>query len=69
MSLKAMNSMYKIQELAKQNGFGRQTHCLATSNRHVHFLSLVVTCYEHFIARKVGSAATGKIKTFRDTVL
>ena len=40
-----------------------------TSNWHVHFLSLFVTCYKCFIACKVGSAATGKIKTFTDTIL
>ena len=58
-SLLAMNGPYKNHVLAKQN----------RSSRHVHFLSLFATCYEYFITRKVGSAATGKVKTFTDTVL
>ena len=53
----------------KQNRSSRQSHCVATSNRHVHFLSLSVTCYKCFIAIKVGWAATGKVKSFIDTVL
>ena len=57
-----MNSLYKIQELPKQNGFWRQSHCVATSNRHVHFLSLVVTRYEYFIARKVAQRPQVKLK-------
>ena len=69
MSLAAMNSLYKNQALAEQNHSSRQSRCVTISNRHVHFLSLFVTCYECFIARNVGSAATGKVKTYTDTVL
>ena len=69
MSLLALNSLYKNHVLAKQNRSSRQSHCVATSNRHVHFLSLSVTCYKCFTAIKVGWAATGKVKSFIDTVL
>ena len=69
MSLAAMNSLYKNQALAEQNHSSRQSRCVTISNRNVHFLSLFVTCYECFIARNVGSAATGKVKTLTDTVL
>ena len=62
-----MNTLYKNHVLAKQN-HSRQSRCVATSNRHVQFLSLFVTCYYYFIARKVGSATTGQVKTFTDTV-
>ena len=56
--------------LAKQNDSSRQWLCVATSNWHVHFLSLFVTCYKCFIMpRKVGLAATSKVKTFTDVVL
>ena len=70
MSLLAMNSqLYKNYALAKQIHSSRQSCCC--SNQHVHFLSLFVTCYtcECFIAQKVGSVATAKVKTFPDTVL
>ena len=66
MSLLAMNSLYKNHVPARSS---RQSRCVATS-RHVHFLSLFVSCYiKCFIARKVGSAAIGKVKTFADKVL
>ena len=56
--------------LAKQNRSSRQWLCVATSNWHVHFLSLFVTCYKCFIMPcKVGLAATSKVKTFTDVVL
>ena len=65
-----MNSrLYKNHVLAKQNRSSRQSRWSATSNWHVHLLSLFVTCYKCFVARKVGSAATGKVKTFTDTFL
>ena len=55
---------------AKQNRSSRQCLCVATSNWHVHFLSLFVTCYKCFIMpRKVGLAARSKVKTFTDVVL
>ena len=54
--------------LAKQNRSSRQWLCVATSNWHVHFLSLFVTCYKCFIMpHKVGLAS--KVKTFTDVVL
>ena len=61
-----MNSLCKNHVLAKQNRSLRQSRRVTTSNWHVHFLSLFVTwkCFKCFIARKVGSAATGKVKTF-----
>ena len=66
----AMNSrLYKNHVLAKQNRSSRQSRWSATSNWHVHLLSLFVTCYKCFVARKVGSAVTGKVKTFTDTFL
>ena len=73
MSLLAMNGLYKGHVIAKQNSSSRQSRCVATSNKHVLFLALFVTCYKCFVARKVGSVwrgvATGKVKTFPDTVL
>ena len=55
--------------LAKQNRSSRKWLCVATSNWHVHFLSLFVTCYKCFIMpRKVVLAATSKVKTFTDVV-
>ena len=65
-----MNSLYKNHVLAKQIHSSRQSCFVATSNQHVHFLSLFVTCYtcKCFIARKVGSVATAKVKTFTDMV-
>jgi len=69
MNLLAMNSLYKSHVLAKQNRSSRQSRCVATSNQHVHFLSPFVMCYKCFIARKASSAATGKVKTFKDMVL
>ena len=62
-------TLYKDHVLTKQNRSSRQSRCSATSNWHVHLLSLFVTCYKCFVARKVGSAATGKVKTFTDTFL
>ena len=70
MSLLATNSqLYKNHVLAKQIHSSRQSCCC--SNQHVNFLSLFVTCYtcKCFMARKVGSAATAKVKTLTDTVL
>ena len=56
--------------LAKRNRSSRQWLCVATSNWHVHFLSLFVMCYKCFIMPcKVGLAATSKVKTFTDAVL
>ena len=61
-----MNSVYKSHVLARSS---RQSRCVATF-RHVHSLALFVSCYiKCFIARKVGSAAIGKVKTFADKVL
>ena len=45
------------------------SHVDQRTNWHVHLLSLFVTCYKCFVACKVGSAATGKVKTFADTFL
>ena len=45
MSLVLMNSLYK-NVLAKQNRSSRQLHCVAASNRHMHFLSLFVICWQ-----------------------
>ena len=42
MSVLAMNSLFKNHVLAKQGDSSRQSSCVATSNRHVHFLSLFV---------------------------
>ena len=36
-----MNSLYKNHVLAKQNHSSRQSHRVATSTQHVHFLSLL----------------------------
>ena len=69
MNLLAMNSLYKSHVLTKQNRSLRQSHCVATSNQHMHFLSPFVMCYKCFIARKAGLEATGKVKTFKNTVL
>ena len=66
MSLVAMNSLYKNHMLAKQNRSSRQARCVATSNWHVHFLPPFFTCYKSFVAGKVGSVATHKVKTFTD---
>ena len=47
MCLLAMNSLYKNHVLAKQNRSLRQSRCVqVTSNRHMHFLSLFVMCYQ-----------------------
>ena len=56
------------QHYCKQNHSSRQSCCVATSHRHVYFLSLFVRLCV-MLVRKVGSAATGKVKTFTDTVL
>ena len=69
MSLVAMNGLYKNQVLAKQNRSSRQSRCVATSNWQAHFLPLFVKCYKCFVAGKVDSAATHKVKTFTDMVL
>ena len=73
MSLQAMDRLYKTRVLAKQNGSLRQSCCATTSNRHVHFLTLFVTCKLHVGAISVlyhkGWFVTGKVKTFTDTVL
>ena len=66
MSLVAMNGLYKNHVLAKQNRSSRQSRCVATSNWHVHFLPLFVTCYKCFVTGKVSSLATHKVKTFTD---
>lgn len=47
MSLLAMNNLYKNHILAKQNLSSRKSRCVATSNQHVKFVSLFVTCYKH----------------------
>ena len=44
-----MNSPYENHVLAKQNCSSRQSRCVATSNRHMHYLSPFVTCYKCFI--------------------
>ena len=71
MSLLAMNSLYKNHVLVKQNCSSKQSCWVVTSNQHVHFLSLFVTCYKTkcFVACKVDLAATGNVKTFTDIVL
>ena len=47
MGLLAMNSLHKNHVLAKQNRSSRHSRCVqATSNRHMHFLSLFVMCYQ-----------------------
>ena len=72
MSLQAMDRLYKTCVLAKQNGSLRQSCCATTSNRHVHFLTLFVTCKLHVSAISAlyhkGWFVTGKVKTFTDTV-
>ena len=68
MSLLAMKSLYQNHMPAKQNRSSRQSRCISTSNWHVHFLSLFVTCCKCSIARKVGLAATGIVKAFTDAV-
>ena len=62
MSSLVIKSLYKKKT-------SRQTRCVSTSNRHVNFLSLPVTCYKCCIARNVqlGSAATGEVKTSTDS--
>ena len=40
-----MNSLFKSHLLAKQGDSSRQSSCVATSNGHVHFLSLFVMCF------------------------
>ena len=47
MSLLAMDGLYKTRVLAKQNRSLRQSRCVTTSHRHVHFLRLFVTCKLH----------------------
>ena len=47
MILLAMDGLYKTRVLAKQNGSLTQSRCSTTSNRHVHFLTLFVTCKLH----------------------
>ena len=47
MSLLAMNNLYKYHILAKQNLSSRQSCCVATSNGHINFVSLFITCYKH----------------------
>ena len=42
MSLLAMNILYKNHVLAKQNRSSRQSRSVATSNQHMHFLSLLI---------------------------
>lgn len=42
---------------------------VATGNWHVHFLTLFVTRPKCFRTGNVGSAASGKVKTFTGTVL
>ena len=69
MNLLAMNSLYKSHVLAKQNRSSRQSRFVATSNQHMHFLSLFVMCHKCFIANEAGWVATDKGKTFKDTVL
>ena len=66
-----MNSLYENHALAKLNRSSKQSCCVVTSNWCVHFLSLFVTCYKTkcYIARKVDSATTGKVKTFTESVL
>ena len=66
MSLVTMNGLYKNHLLAKQNHSSRQARCVATSNWHMQFLPLFVTCYKCFVTGKVGSLATHKVKTFTD---
>ena len=66
MSFVAMNGLYKNHVLAKQNRSSRQARCVATSNWHMHFLPLFVTCYKCFVTGKVSSLATHKVKTFTD---
>ena len=46
----SVNSPYKNHMLAKQNCSSRESRCVATSNRHMHCLSLFVTCYKCFKA-------------------
>ena len=65
----AMNSLYKNHVLSKKNSSSMQSRYVADSNRHVYCFSLFFTCYKSFIARKIGSVATGKVKTFTDTIL
>ena len=61
MSLLAMNNLYKNQVLAKQNLSSRKSHLCW----HMQFLTPL-----HAISiSKVGSVATGKVKTFTDMVL
>ena len=69
MNLLAMNSLHKSHVLTKQNRSSRQSRCVATSNQRVPFLSPFVMCYKCFIAHKAGLEATGKVKTFKNTVL
>ena len=69
MSLLAMNSLYQNHMLAKQNRSLRQSSCVATSNWHMHFLSLFITFYKCFVAHKVSLLATDEVKTITDTVL
>ena len=64
-SLLAMNSLYNYHmlPLIYQNCSLRQSRCIGTSNQHVQFLLLFVTCYKCFIACNIGSVATGKVET------
>ena len=65
----AMNSLYKNHVLSKK---------IVLQCSHVMWRILIgtctffhffFTCYKCFIARKIGSVATGKVKTFTDTIL
>ena len=69
-SKKIVNSLSLQKPRAcKTKSFFKAVTLCSDLNQDVYLLSLFVTCYKSFIPRKVGSAATGKVKTFTDTVL
>ena len=64
------NSPLRGHSTGHINCSSRQWLCVVTSNWHVHFLSLFVTCYKCFIMPcEVGLVAMSKVKTFTDVVL
>ena len=70
MSLLAMKSVQKPRA-CKTNSFFKAVMLLCTNflPAHALFVTVCDVLCKCFIARKVGSAATAKVKTFTDTVL
>ena len=65
----AMNSLYKNHVPSKKIVLQRSHVMWRILIGTCTFFHFFLTCYKCFIARKIGSAATGKVKTFTDTIL